>query len=232
DAAPPTSWEFRTGADGAGRRCGDDPYTPDELWIRAAYQDVLGRTADAAGLETWTYGRDRGVSTGRLASNLVGSLESRGHLADRLYLEVLGRPAEPEGRTYWAERLRTEGPDAVRAYLFNRHESTSRFDDSEGFVAGLYDILLGRPASEAEVDYWSTELSYGRISRGNATKRLLASPEGLSRHVGAVYEDLLGRDPGAGEIDYWMSRVKVHGERYLVRQVIASAEYYARSQED
>ena len=90
----PSSWEFRTGADGAGRRCDDDPYTADELWIRQAYRDVLGREADAPGLESWTYCRDRGADE-RPPGQQPRRLGREPHPHRR---RALRRAARPSGR--------------------------------------------------------------------------------------------------------------------------------------
>lgn len=226
DPVAPTSWEFRTGADAAGRRCADDPYTVDELWIRAAYQDVLGREADAAGLESWTYSRDRGLTNGRLSANLVGAAESRTRLARRLYGEVFGTDGDPAGRAYWAEVLRTSSMARARARMWNSAGSVARFDgDPRPFVAALYESVLGRTGSDGELVYWGMAIVDGGLGWDTATKRLLASPEAVRRLVVRTYDDLLDRVPGETEIAYWAPFVRLHDERYLARQIIASPEY-------
>ncbi|HEU5149717.1 MAG TPA: Ig-like domain-containing protein [Iamia sp.] len=214
DAVTPTAWEFRTGADGAGRRCADDPYTADERWIRAAYQDVLGRSADVGGL-----------TGGRLAADLVGSAESRTLLAGRLYQEILGRPGDAAGRAFWADALRSSTLVRARAGFWGSREVKLRFGgDARSFLAALYQSALGRPAGAGELDFWYGEIME-RIGWDIAAKRILASPEAARGHVRSVYAGLLGRNPGTGELAYWAPRVQRADERLLVRAVVGSAEY-------
>ncbi|HEX7134150.1 MAG TPA: DUF4214 domain-containing protein, partial [Iamia sp.] len=207
DAATPSSWEFRTGADGAGRRCEDDPYTADELWIRQAYQDVLGRAADAPGLESWTYGRDRGASTGRLASNLVGSAESRARLANQLYEEILGRAPDPGGQAYWAAQLRTTTLITVRARILGTPEVYAQAGGTDAdYVEHLYELALGRPASAGDLTYWTGRIGAG-LSKGGLAQHLLGSGEAAQRWVVAGYEELLDRTPSVQERAYWFPLV-------------------------
>lgn len=226
DPVAPTSWEFRTGADGAGRRCADDPYTADELWIRAAYQDVLGREADVGGLEAWTASRDRGLTSGRLASGLVGSAESRNRIARDLYTTYLDRPADPGGQAFWADALRTTTLWTVRARVLGTPEVYARSGGTDAaYVAALYPLALGRDASEADVAYWSGRLGAG-LGRGTLAKQLLASSEAIRRHIRTLYQDLVGYTPSAPDVAYWEPILKRSDERTLLRNIIASDGYY------
>lgn len=229
DAVTPTSWEFRTGADGDGRRCADDPYTEDELWIRAAYQDVLDREAEPGGLEAWTDSRDRGLTAGRFASSLVGSAESRTRIARDLYTTYLDRPADPDGLTYWSEAIGTTTLTTVRARILGTPEAYAEAGGTDAdYVEALYPLALGRAATPADVTYWSGRLAAG-LGRGALAKQLLGSAEAADRQVRSVYDDLLDRAPGAAEIAYWAPQVRRSDERLLVRNVIASPEYYSLS---
>ncbi len=225
DGVTPTSWEFRTGTDADGGRCEDDPYTADELWIRAAYQDVLDRTAGAGELASWTDSRARGLTNGRFAANLVGSAEGRDRTARLLYTGLLGRQAGPGERAYWAGVLRT----ATLPTVVGRIVATPEFaalgeGDPDHLVALLYTTLLGREPGPGEYGYWRSSTVAG-TTRGTMAKKLMASPEGLRYVVVDVYGDLLGREPGPGEVAYWTAQVKRTDERFLVRSIVASAEY-------
>ena len=172
------------------------------------------------------------MSTGRLASNLVGSAESRSRRANLLYALLLGRTAGPAERAYWAGVLRTATvPDGGRRLVATSEFAARGEGDSDHLVALLYTSLLGREPGPAEIAYWTDTLGTG-TGRATMAKRLMASPEGLRHTVRAIYGDLLARNPGPGELAYWTPLVKAYDERFLVRQVVASPEYYARSQED
>lgn len=226
DPVTPTSWDFRTGADGAGARCADDPYTPDELWIRATYQDVLGREADAAGLQAWVDARDRGLTGRRFAAAVVGSAEARTRMARDLYTTYLDRPGDPAGVAYWAESLRTTTLWNVRARVLGTPEVYARSGGTDAdYVEALYPLALGRSASGADVTYWSGRLA-GGLGRGALAKHLLVSTEAVRRVVRTLYQDMVGSVPAPPDLEPWVARLKAADERILVRTIIDSDGYY------
>lgn len=81
--------------------------TPDDV-VRAAYESILGRPADAAGLAYWSPRvRDGGART--MAVNLIRTATARGRIVDERYEQVLGRSADPAGRAYWVSKLASPG---------------------------------------------------------------------------------------------------------------------------
>lgn len=228
DPVTPTSWELRTGADGEGRRCDDDPLTADERWIGAAYQDVLDRPATDGDLETWTHARERGLTGRAFAAALVGSPESRARFARDLYTTYLDRPADPAGAAYWADSLRTTTLWNVRARVLGTPEVYARSGGTDAdYVEHLYPLALGRPASAPDVAYWSGRLGSG-LGRGTLAKQLLASDEAVRRLVRTTYEDLVGAGPTGPDLDAVVARVKAADERILLRGIIDSDGYYVR----
>jgi hypothetical protein len=231
DPVVPTSWTFRTGTD-AGGRCEDDPYTADELWIRAAYEDVLARAASDGDLGSWTWSRERGLTAGRFASALVGSAESRQRIARDLYTTYLDRPADTAGLIYWSESMRTTPLTTIRARMLGTPEVFAAAGGTNAvYVEALYPLALGRSASAQDVTYWSGRLSAG-LGRGTFAKQLLGSAEAARRTVLSVYDDLLGRAAGPAELAYWAPQVQRSDERLLMRNVIASSEYRTRVTSD
>src|SRR5206468_1524866 len=78
------------------------------------------------------------------------------------------------------------------------------------FVEGLYQVLLGRTPSSAEVAGWADFPEHGATA-GQAAQRFLASSEYALRVVGNAYEQLLGREPEAGEAPTWEARLEAAG---------------------
>lgn len=76
--------------------------------VDAAYQTLLGRRADPAGLAHWTPKVDGGT-LGPLASALLRTETHRRRVVDERYLQLVGRLPDPSGRTYWVGRLATPG---------------------------------------------------------------------------------------------------------------------------
>ncbi|MEZ5230405.1 MAG: SpoIID/LytB domain-containing protein [Acidimicrobiales bacterium] len=96
------------------QRTGGSP----EPFVRALYRDLLHREPDAAGLAYWVQQMAKPtVSPPDVASGFYVSIESRRDRADRLYLRVLGRPADAAGRDAAAERIALTDDLVVAAEL-------------------------------------------------------------------------------------------------------------------
>ena len=77
-----------------------------EAFVGSLYQELLGRSADQAGLDFWAGQLDRGeVTTGDVASGFYMSIESRRGRVTALYQSVLGRGPDDDGLEYWAGQL-------------------------------------------------------------------------------------------------------------------------------
>jgi uncharacterized delta-60 repeat protein len=73
-----------------------DPVTG-ERFIRAVYEDVLGREPDAAGLQQWESALAAGASHADVALGVRASQEGHATFVDGLYHRFLHRAAEPAG---------------------------------------------------------------------------------------------------------------------------------------
>lgn len=93
----------------------------------ALYRDILGRSADAAGLDHWTGLLDSGrISRSAAAGNFYASIESRRDRVTTLYQEILGRGTDPAGRDYWAGNLLSMGDVVLAAQLASSDEFFKR----------------------------------------------------------------------------------------------------------
>jgi hypothetical protein len=71
--------------------------------INQAYQQALGRTPDAAGLEFWQNQAAAGTSTSSIVNAITGSAEAKNRTAiSQLYKELLGRDADAGGLAFYA----------------------------------------------------------------------------------------------------------------------------------
>jgi len=88
--------------------------------VSRLYRATYGREADVGGLIYWTDRRFAGLAPGAVAASFAGSAEFEatygslgdGAFVDRLYLNVLGRPADASGGAYWLDQInqgRTRG---------------------------------------------------------------------------------------------------------------------------
>jgi hypothetical protein len=94
--------------------------------IDRAYQDILGRSADRNGRETYFRNMNSGWSLTQVRQDLANSVESAGAI-NKVYLQVLGRNADPGGLQTQKEFLINGGSlDRIRTNLANSDEARSR----------------------------------------------------------------------------------------------------------
>lgn len=103
-------------------RSADDYYRE----IDKAYVDILGRSPDRNGLDTYYRNMRSGWTLIRVRQDLANSSESAGAI-NKIYLQVLGRNADPGGLQTQKEFLVNGGSlDRLRSNLANSDEAKSR----------------------------------------------------------------------------------------------------------
>ena len=92
-------------------------------------------------------------------------------LIQKLYISYYGRPADPEGLSFWANAIETMGINSVINAFFDSPESQMLYGTSANRseqVNILYQNLFGRNAEEAGMDYWlarlDDDLDYGGLA--------------------------------------------------------------------
>ena len=154
--------------------------------VSALYRSVLGRPVDEAGRRHWVASMGTGTTLEEIAVRLYGSTEyyrasgsTAGGFLDRLFLDVLGRPADPAGRAHWDAALgRGWSRSGVAAALYDSTESrTSR-------VTTLYRDVLGRAPDAGGAHHWIGRIR--SVDDVTLAATLAASAE--------FYERVTGRD--------------------------------------
>ncbi len=137
----------------------------------------------------------------------------------RVYLDMLGRPAEPAGKVYWVDRIASGQP---RYEILNSFSRTSEYRVRA--VRRIYTELLGRDASANERTYWADQLKTKNPDVLRSS--LLGSADFLKRAGGidgwapAVYQLVLRRPATKGEADAAKAQVTTGGK---TRTVVAQA---------
>ncbi|HUY91494.1 MAG TPA: TIGR03118 family protein [Pirellulales bacterium] len=153
-----------------------DEYYEDR--IQLAYQDYLGRGADAGGLNFWLVLMRSGLSDEQLEAAFIGSAEFFNHSGganrawvDEMYFDLLGRAPDAAGEAYW---------ENVLAHGSNRSQVAAGFAASaerEGAtVQNDYLTFLGRQPSQSEVDGWVNDFHNG-LSNEQVVAGFVASDE-------------------------------------------------------
>ena len=144
---------------------------------------------------------------------------------ERMYVVVLDRPSEPEGKTYWTDKVLSgelTGADCAR-YFLNGQEFKDRNLSDEEFVTVLYKAFFDRDAKDdpAGFNFWMESLKV--TGRENIIEGFISSPEwidlcseycvkpGTAKAVTGsaadfatrLYTECLGREPDEEGLKFW-----------------------------
>jgi hypothetical protein len=200
-----------------------------DSFVRAVYQDFLGRQADAGGLAYWG-GLLRAGTLSRSAflTKLSRSPEYARILVRRAYRTYLGREGEPGGVAYWSRRLQQGLPvhELPISLMGSREFATRAGGTDGGFVDLVYQKVLGRTPSSSE-EAANVALLRNGTSRLALARSVHASTESRRRRARTQYDLLLRRVPSRAEVDYWVGWLARRDDRQLAVTMAASAEYLA-----
>jgi hypothetical protein len=182
--------------------------TAHQRFVEALYLDFLHRTGDlnnpndAGG---WVLALDQGTPAATVANGIARSVEALGIDVDGLYQRFLGRAADPAGRAGFVAYLQNGGTlEGVSQMMLASAEYQSHFPTDAAFVQSLYQNLLQRPGSNAEVGGWLAVLP--QLGRTGVAQAFLSSQEYRYLEVVDDYTQLLDRTqpPGAVEVNGWV----------------------------
>lgn len=149
--------------------------------IKLAYQTVLHRDYDQAGLNDWLNRIHIGTATvDEVQMTFMKSLEyyeragsSPSSFTTVLYQDLLGRAAGSSELSYWAEQVRVSGTARAVNGIWNSEESAAQR------IAIVYDLFLGRGTDPAGIRSWTPLV----IANGNQAVRsaVLSSAEYLEK---------------------------------------------------
>ncbi|HWB09164.1 MAG TPA: TIGR03118 family protein [Pirellulales bacterium] len=153
--------------------------------VTPAYRNYLGRVPDAAGLAYWVdQMQNHGLTDEQLEAGFISSPEFFAHaggtnkaFVDALYQDLLGRPADASGETYWVDQLVAGLSRTAVAYNFatGRERESQRITDD-------YMHYLGRQPDAQGLNYWVAQLAGGETNEQVITG-FVASDEYFNKHT-------------------------------------------------
>src|SRR5262245_25230420 len=218
-------------------------------FIMTMYQDILGRQPVAQEVDAWVAFLRTSPNRAGLKAVARAFLQSPEHAqrgetlrayVDSLYHSLLNRrEVEIEGQAWEAVFMAKVG-DLVPAFVdspeFHQRFATPRNrDTATALVRQLYATMLGRSASDAEVEAWVSYLTATGDSRGVA-QGFFGSPEYRSRsrsaaeHVRNIYRAVLSREPAAPEVQAWVNHLQ-HRFGEGEEGFVSSTEFRGRCEE-
>jgi hypothetical protein len=184
------------------------PLSVDEAFVQDLYNHFLQRSGSRSELDGWvavmaTHGR------ASVASSIANSDESMRRTVDSLYIQLLDHNADFSGETAWAHYLDNGGSleQVILAFVtspeYINHVTGTLGDQDYSYVQSLYNRILGRNASFAEVDSYVRQLpSVGYVGVASA---IVHSVELRDRYIGSYYQQLLHRSPRTSEVTGWQN---------------------------
>lgn len=154
-------------------------------------------------------------------------------IVQRAFIEVLARPADPEGLRTYRDRLMREGWSEEEMIRQLQRSSEARAINPDQAIRQAYREVLGREADPNGLAHYRSKWKDG-WTQGQIRADLRRSNEGRDTHVRETitraYRELLGRDPdAAGYANYErLMRERGYSERDIRQAIMASPEYRDR----
>jgi streptogramin lyase len=186
-----------------------------ERAVQALYIDALGRAGSIAELDGWASNLPAGATSllPGVAAGIEGSPEARRRLVNSWYTTYLGRQAQGgEDQGFVNELLAGQTEEQVLSQILGSTEFFNRAqnliggsDANSNFVQALYQLLLGRTGSAAEVAGWVSNLQNHGLTPQGVALGFLTSPENRTDVVAGYYQSLLHRSASQVEISGWVN---------------------------
>ena len=220
----------------------DPPSAPFGSWAALVTRitlDLTGTPPTTADLTFWMGALDDGTKTkGDLVDALRTGADNTGNVdpVARLYRAFLGRTPDAGGLQFWVGRRRSGDWTLVRTA--DQFAASSEFIRKYGaltnrqYVTRIYTDVLGRPADQGGVDYWTRQLDLKRRSRGSVMVGFSESSEYRRKQVentevavNTIF--LLGRAPTASQVADWVTRQQAGTPQSVLAGELLDSQAYA-----
>jgi hypothetical protein len=207
--------------------------TSNAEFVCAAYEALLGRAPDNAGVALYTGLLASGTSRAAVATDILTSSAYRRALVQSDYQAYLGRAADNEGVSYRLAQLAGGATDEeLQANIVGSAEFFTRAGGTNAaFVTALYHDLLNRAPSSSELSSAERALVTAETpSRVQQVTTVLTDHAYRAALVQSFYEAYLGRSADASGVSYWVGLLAGGAtDEKLQADILSSAEFFTHA---
>jgi hypothetical protein len=171
------------------------------------------------------------LNASAVANSITHSAESYQNTIEHTYQAFLQREPDQAGVNFWVSLMQQGMTDEqlAAAIISSPEYFANHGSNNADWVKGMYQDLLGRPADDAGLAYWTGLLQAGTPPTALALG-IASSPEREAQIVSQDYTTYLGRSAGADEVAFWVGAFEqgVSNEA-IVAGLVSSQEYFDSS---
>jgi Domain of unknown function (DUF4214) len=202
--------------------------SPGELFVDELFVNLLGREGDQAGIAAYFARLAAGASRIDVALEFLRSVEYRTLLVQSWYTRFLHRsPTLPE-IAQWISMLAGGATDEeVEAAILDSPEyfGTRAGGTNAGFIAALYQDVLGRAPSAAEQAQWDAAFGAG-ATHAQVALLVLQSVEARTALIRGWFQSYLGRLPTDVELNFYLGRFAAGDTDEQIQAAILGSEEF------
>jgi hypothetical protein len=203
------------------------PSIASQTYVANVYQLLLGRTPDPSS-SVWAHALDNGASPASVVLGIEGSTEYLSDQVVAMYNRYLQRSPDTGGVQSWTNFLVAGGTlEGVAEGLTSSQEYfVLKGGANQGFITALYQDVLNRSASNAELAHWQSVLGNG-ASRLKVSTGFLTSQEYRTELVQADYMTFLLRPADSGGLAAWVNALNAGTtDQQVLARIFGSPEGY------
>jgi uncharacterized protein GlcG (DUF336 family) len=200
------------------------PGSIESQFVNELYQDVLHRSASPADVSYFLNEVDNGLPLGVIVDNFLTSPEYHAGEVANDFATYLGRSPDPAGAAFWQSQLDAGTPESqfITSLIASPEYYTKHGGTDSGFIGGIYQDVLARPATPGDLTYWGGQLAGGQ-TRSAVAAAFVNSPEHLATVIDGYYNDYLKRPAEPAAIAFWENFLAGSGTKVAFQEQLLLA---------
>ena len=191
------------------------------------------RLTGNSGWTVATVGSSNGPGAFSIEGNVLGTSNDPATFVTQQYLDLLGRPPDPNGLQFWIGQLNSGF--FSRSQLAYQFFTSAEFQQVGQLVISAYIAVLGRDPDIVGWQSWVNGIHHG-LSAYSLIDSFVRSPEFLNTYgnlddtafITRVYLNVLGRAPDPGGLAYWLGALSAGQNRSQVMYGFANGLEFQR----